>query len=156
MQGEGWAYKLEWAAARVGDEPWTILGSEVAVPGRRATVILSQGLGEQIATTLPASSGGRCDVVYPYGTEGLLRIHGRHAWPSRLQRFDVGYGWRTIGRIQMPRTDRCRSVTVDNTLQPSLVHLRGSHLDLFVDLRWNERTLRWEVKPVRRAPVSPR
>ena len=145
-------YGATWAAAGIGERPWTIGGFDVAVPGKHSTVIL--GLAEPVR--VPVTTGGRCDVVYPLGGQDLLRLHGRRAWPNRLQSYAPGRGWATIAKVRMPRTDRCRSVTVDNTLNPSVVHLVGSRSEVLVDFRWNVFKRQWEVKPVHRAPVSTR
>lgn len=115
---------LAWRTVVAGARPvgTSADGALVAVPGPRTTTVVSPS-GVRV---LPARAAHRCGFVFPLGTGSLLRVHGYASagWPRVLQRYD-GRGWRTIQRLDLPRSGSCREVRSDDYRLPSTYLLRG-------------------------------
>lgn len=80
----------------------------LAIPDHTSTVLLGNGT----STTLPVGVDGACDVVVPIAADRALRLtssRGRDGWPDLLQR-STTEGWRTVDRLEVPRSGICRRV----------------------------------------------
>lgn len=122
-----------WKAAPIGRRPYAVNASAslVAAPGRKATRILSPaGI-----TSVPVTTGSRCDFVFPVAADRLLRLHGgpKAAYPRRVQ-LSTATGWRTVDTIAMP-AGRCRRIFDTNYLRPTLFDLVGSSHDVHLTVR---------------------
>lgn len=115
---------VAWKAVSIGRRPYAVNASAslVAAPGPRATRILSTAG----VTSLPVTTGSRCDVVFPIAADRLLRLHGGpHArWPRRVQ-LSTPTGWRTVDTVAMPARGRCERVFDANYLRPTQFTLVG-------------------------------
>ncbi|GAA4713479.1 hypothetical protein [Nocardioides conyzicola] len=115
---------VTWKAAPIGRRPYAVnaAASLVAAPGRHATRILSPA---GIAS-VPVTTGGRCEFVFPVAADRLLRLHGGpHArWPRRVQ-LSTPTGWRTVDTIAMPARGRCQRAFDSNYLRPTRFDLVG-------------------------------
>jgi hypothetical protein len=122
-----------WTAAPIGRRPYAVnaAASLVAAPGRHTTRILSPaGI-----TSVPVTTGSRCDFVFPVAADRLLRLHGgpKAAYPRRVQ-LSTATAWRTVDTIAMP-AGRCQRIFDTNYLRPTLFDLVGGARDIHLTVR---------------------
>jgi hypothetical protein len=119
---------VTWTVAAVGHRPWTATSEAVALPGAAGTQVVTRAG----VTAFPAAIGGRCDVAVPGRAGELVRLHGGHGWPTKVQ-VSTGGRFTTVSKATRVR-DVCRKVLVDNSPATPVLILRGRR-DHYAQLR---------------------
>ena len=127
---------VSWTVGKVGRRPWSATSTAVALPGAHATqVVSSQGV-----TQFPVAIDGPCDVAVPGRPGELVRLHGGHGWPTKVQ-VSTGGAFVTVSTTSRLR-DTCRRVVVQSWGATPLLVLQGRR-DHIAQLRLRDGT--WEL-----------
>jgi hypothetical protein len=120
---------VTWTVGKVGHRPWAATTDAVALPGATGTTVVTRTGLQQF----PAAINGPCDAAVPGRAGELVRLHGGHGWPTKVQ-VSTGGRFATVSTAKRVR-DVCRRVLVDSSSSSPLLILQGRHGDRYAQLR---------------------